>query len=186
MIRPLLAAALCLPLLVPVASAQDETPEVVVGQLMAAMKANDWGRATGLMHPVALRQLRVLLDPILTAEGATLDTARQMLFGFDQQADATTASDSALMFRLMRFAMSQSPKVPESLRSSTYRLLGVVREGPDTAHVVGRVSMTFAGSTVSQIEVSSLMRAGSTWRLMLKGDYSEMAKRLRAALLQNQ
>jgi len=31
MIRPLLAAALCLPLLVPVALAQDETPEVVVG-----------------------------------------------------------------------------------------------------------------------------------------------------------
>jgi len=174
---------MCLQLLASVASAQDETPEAVVGQLMGAMKANDWGRATALMHPAALHQVRILLDPILTTDGAALDTARHLLFGFDTRTVAAAASDSAVMVGLMRFGMSQQPKLPDALRSSTYQLLGVVREGPDTVHVVGRVSMTFGGSTVSQIEVTSLMRAGSTWRALMKGDWTNMASRLRATLL---
>jgi hypothetical protein len=153
-----------------------------MGQLMAATKANDWGRVAGLTHPAALHQLRVLLDPILTSDRTGLDTARQMLFGLASREAALAASDSAIMVGLMRFGMSQQPNAAVLLKSSSYQLLGTVREGPDTVHVVGRISMTVQGSAVTQIEVTSLARLNDTWRALLKGDWTAMASRLRQAL----
>ena len=91
MIRSLLKAAICVPLFALLASAQAETPEAVVEQLMAATKANDRGRV---------------------------------------------------------------------------------------------VAISFRGSSGNQIEVTSLIRTGPTWRALLKGDRTQMATRLRAALLQ--
>jgi hypothetical protein len=185
MIQSLRSAAICVVLFAQFASAQVEAPETVVGQLMAATRENDWRRVVGLMHPAALHQVRILLDPILTTAGAALDTARQLMFGFDSRAAATAASDSSVVVALIKFGMSQRPKMADALRSSSYRLLGLVHEGPDTVHVVGRVSMTVAGTSGNQIEVTSLMRAGSTWRALMKGDWTEMASRLRAALIHN-
>jgi hypothetical protein len=184
MIRSLLKAAICVPLFAQLASAQAETPEAVVEQLMAATKANDWARVVALTHPSALHQVRILLDPILTTDGAALDTARQLMFGFASRTAAAAASDSAVMLGVIRFAMSQQPKAADALRSSSYRLLGLVHEGPDTVHVVTRISMSFGGSSGNQIEVTSLIRSGPTWRALLKGDWTQMATRLRAAILQ--
>ena len=167
------------------ARAQDETPEAVVQQIMAATRAGDWGRMTQLMHPAALHQMLTLLDPILTTDGAELDTARHMIFGFPTRSAATAATDSAVMVGLLRFSMSQQPGVAEVLRSATYQPLGDVREGKDTVHVVGRVFMTVNGSAISQLEVTSLARSGTTWRALLKGDWTQMASRLRQALLRN-
>jgi hypothetical protein len=182
MIRSVVLAVLCLLLIRSSALAQGDTPESVVGQLMAATKVNDWGRVAGLTHPAALHQLRVLLDPILTGQRPSLDSARQMLFGLPSREAAAAASDSAIMVGLIRFGMSQQPNAADLLRSSSYQLLGTVREGPDTVHVVGRISMTLRGGTVTHIEVTSLARLGSTWRCLLKGDWTALASRLRQAL----
>ncbi len=178
-----LMAAVCVPTLTAVASAQQDSPEAVVQEIMAATRANDWARVTQLMHPAALRQMRTLLDPILTTEGASLDTARQMLFGFPTRAAAAAATDSAVMAGLLRFGMSQQRGAADALRTATYEPLGTVREGADTVHVLGRVFMTVRGSQVSQIEVTSLARSGQSWRALLKGDWTQMASRLRDALL---
>ena len=181
-IRSVVSAALSLLLIRSPALAQGETPELVVGQLMAASKANDWGRVAGLTHPKALHELRTLLDPILTGEMPVLDTARQMLFGLPSREAAAAASDSAIMVGLIHFGMAQQPGAADLMRSSSYQLLGTVREGPDTVHVVGRMTMTVRGGTVTQIEVTSLARLDGTWRALLKGDWTALASRLRQAL----
>jgi len=186
MIRRVLTVAALVPMLASSAAAQQETPEAVVGQIITALKGGDFGRMTGLMHPTALHQMRTMLDPILAAEGAELDSARKLLFGFRTRAEATAASDSAIMAGLMRFGFGQQPAVAEAMRSSSYKIIGTVREGPDTAHVVARISMNIEGIHVSQVDVTSLMRSGTTWRAMLKGDLSDMAAKLRAALLGGQ
>jgi len=182
MTRSVVWAGLCLIVFQSSALAQGDTPESVVAQLMAASRANDWGRVAGLTHPAALHQLRLLMDPILMGERPALDTARQMLFGLPSREAAAAASDSAIMVGLMHFGVSQQPNAADALRSSSYRLLGTVQEGSDTVHVVGRIAMNFRGSAVTQIEVTSLTRFGGTWRCLLRGDWTAMASRLRQAL----
>jgi hypothetical protein len=60
--------------------------------------------------------------------------------------------------------------------------VGHVKEGSDTAHVVYRVEIPLEGITIERMAVLSLGRQGETWRALLSGDYSELARVLREAL----
>jgi hypothetical protein len=180
--RSIAVVASCVLVVVASATAQTETPEQVAQQYMDAVRSTDWGRAAGLMHPVALQQLRDLLDPLLTLGGAEADGVRQQVFGFTSREAAVAASDSAIFASLLTFTMSQQAGLADAMRSTQFRVLGTVTEGRDTVHVLGRISMTVQGLAVAQMEVVSVMRFGQTWRGLLKGDFAAMASALRAAV----
>jgi hypothetical protein len=76
---------------------------------------------------------------------------------------------------MMTVEASQRPTLTDALRSASFQLLGPVSEGRDTVHVLGRISMLLDGLAVPQMEVTSLMRVGSTWRVLLKGEVVLMA-----------
>src|SRR5688572_3442003 len=86
---------------VPRLHAQAESPQKVADQMMAAVRTGDWPRASSLMHPAALKQLRDLLQPILAFAGPEADGIRQQLFGFASMAEAKAASDSTVFVQLM-------------------------------------------------------------------------------------
>lgn len=162
--------------------AQTETPEQVASQIMEAARATDWGRTAALMHPSALHQLREIINPILLMDNAETRQAVQDMFGLANREAAVAASDSAIFTGLLRFAMAQQQGLSDIMRSAQYQILGTVAEGRDTVHVVGRLAMSVRGMNITQMEVISLMRSGTTWRGILKGDYTAMATAMRAAL----
>lgn len=166
---------------VPELRAQSDSPQQVAEHMLTAMRASDWGKAASLMHPDALRQLRALFDPILTLEGQEGDGIRGQMFGFPSRQAAVSASDSSVFASLMTF-MSQQAGLADALQASRFQYLGTVGEGTDTVHVVGRIHMSIDSIPISQMEVISLARFGSTWRGMLKGDLVAMANAMRAAI----
>lgn len=169
---------------VPELRAQSDSPRQVAQNMLNAMRTSDWGKAATLMHPDALRQLRALFDPILTLESQEGDGIREQVFGFPSRQSAVTASDSSVFAGLMTFT-SQQGGLAEALSTSRFQYLGSVEEGKDTVHVVGRIHMSIDSIPISQMEVISLMRFGSTWRGMLKGDLVAMANAMRAAIARN-
>jgi hypothetical protein len=127
----------------PCAAAQQavETPEQVAVRYMGAIRSSDWAGAAALMHPEALRELHELFRPILEApEGAEF---RRMLLGVNDVQEAVAASDTLVFVSLMRLTVSQESGLGDALRSATARVLGTVPEGPDTAHVVARMTPRF-------------------------------------------
>ena len=150
--------------------------------MMAAVRTGDWPRASSLMHPAALKQLRDLLQPILAFAGPEADGIRQQLFGFASMAEAKAASDSTVFVQLMNAVMSQQQGMAEAMATAQFSPIGVIEEGKDTVHVVGRTSATVMKLPFSQVEVISLQRYGATWRGILKGDVVAMATGIRAAL----
>lgn len=184
MCKPVTAVLAALLAAAPPLAAQAETPEQVAQQFMASANALDWGRTATLMHPIALQQLRELLAPALSFQGAEGDQVRQQLFEFGSREAAMAASDSAIFVSLMRFTTRQQPELESILQTSRYQYLGAVPEGRDTVHVLGRVSMTVKGAAINQMEVMSMMRAGPTWRALLKGDFAQLAGAIRSAMEQ--
>lgn len=180
--RALLLAGTCLTFAAAAVRAQNETPEQVARHLWDAVQAQDWGRAAGLMHPLALRQLREVLNPLILLDGVEADSARQTLFGSVSRDVAQAASDSAVYANLMRFGSSVKAALPGAMEPTHYQYLGTLREGADTAHVVGRVSLILEGRPAGWIQVTSLMRSGSTWRGLLEPNWSQMAWALRGAM----
>ncbi len=180
--RALLLAGTCLTIAASRLKAQNETPEQVARNLWDAVQAQDWGRAAGLMHPLALRQLRDVLNPLILLDGIAADSARQTLFGSVSRDVARAASDSAVYTNLMRFSSSVKAPLPGAMEPTHYQYLGTLREGADTAHVVGRVSLMMQGRPAGWIQVTSLMRSGSTWRGLLEPNWSQLAWALRGAM----
>ncbi|MGH7615335.1 MAG: hypothetical protein ACREMW_14995 [Gemmatimonadales bacterium] len=165
-----------------VAQQPAETPEQVGERYMAAIRSGDWTGAAALMHPAALRELHELFRPILEApEGADF---RRTVLGVDDAQAAAAVSDTLVFVSLMRVVVSQESGLGDVLRTATARVLGTVHEGPDTAHVVARMSLSFQGATTSIMEVSSFRRWGNTWRGILKGELTAMAAALRRSLEQ--
>ena len=162
--------------------AQAETPRQVAEQILEATRTTNWGRAASLMHPAALKELRTLFDPILTLENETGATLRHQLFGFATLKEATQASDSTVYSQLMNAVMAQQAGMDDAVRSAKFHYIGTVEEGRDTAHVLGRMSMSVQSIPFSQIEVISVVRAGATWRGLLKGELKAMAAGMKAAM----
>lgn len=166
----------------PVATGQQspETPQQVARRYVNALQAGDWRGMASLMHPVALRQLRTMFQPVIERpEAAQL---RQQLLGVQSVAEAKALSDVALFASIMRTMSGREPGQGDALKNATVRMIGAVPEGRDTVHVVYRVGLPMPGITLSQMEVMTLGRMGNRWRGLLKGEFFAMAAGLRRAM----
>jgi len=181
MIRTLVLIAACVGAS-PRAVGQNAPPQQVAESIWAGVQAGTWDRVARFMHPVALHELRLLLDPLVMTTGAAGDSVRQVIFGSVSRDIAASASDSAVYVNLMRFGASIKGSQPGAVEAADYQFLGMVSEGKDTVHVIGRASATMSGRPLSWIQVTSLMRLGSTWRGLLEPNWSQYAWALRAAM----
>jgi hypothetical protein len=184
--RAFILAATCVAVFASTGVAQNGTPEELAAQIWSAVQAHDWERMASLTHPVALHQLRELLEPLVMMNGVEADSARQTIFGAVSRNAAAAASDSVVYVNLMRFSASVKADLPGAVEATRYQPLGSVYEGADTIHVIGRASATVSGRPLSWIQVTSLMRSGSTWRGLLEPNWSQFAWALRAAVARRQ
>jgi hypothetical protein len=175
----LLAAVLADP--APLA-AQAETPETVARRYFETIRSEDAAGLARVTHPAALAELRALLTPLFESRLPEADEFRQRLLGVRTVSEARALSDTTVFANFVRALGSQLPVFAEALRSSSITPVGHVMEGPDTAHVVYRVTIPFDGITLERTAVLSLGRRGESWGALLSGDYSELARVLRETL----
>jgi hypothetical protein len=163
-------------------AAQAETPEDVARQYFVAMRSEDAAALARVTHPAALAELRDLLAPLFASTLPEADEFRQRLLGVRTVPEARALSDTTVFANFIRALGGQLPIFTEALRSSSMEPVGHVIEGSDTAHVVYRVMIPLEGITLERMAVLSLGRQGETWRALLSGDYSELARVLRETL----
>ena len=136
------------------------------------------------MHPNARAQLGNLFRPLLACPGLVGQQVRAQLFGLSgpqSTQEADSLSDSAMVVALLRTTLNSRNGLATLLKTSQLHIIGDVPEGPDTVHVLARITYRIDSLPISVVEVTSLQRYQETWRTMLKGDISSMAVFLRAA-----
>ena len=166
--------ALLLPLLVTPACAEKPKPEPdsVVEKLVAdnleAAKTGDWKRYTDLLHPESLDDYKKMWLPALKAAP---DQQGQLLPLFDGAKDVQSLIDlkpAEFVTRSMKGIAAQfrPDEHPSPLAADT-KIIGTVREGEDRAHVVVRSRRKFGEAEMVQVEVVSLKRSGTEWKVLL-------------------
>lgn len=179
MLRPLvLLAAACAvgTAAVPVLDAQTraESPEQAAMRYTNALRDTNWTEVASLMHPDALAQLHSMLRPLLECQSPALDPVRERFLGVASAKEAAQLSDTVVTVRFLRAVMGQVGGLAAVFRTATLQTIGHVMEGPDTAHVVVRLSFTVDSLPMSTIDVFSMARYHSTWLALLKGNVAAM------------
>ena len=90
--------------------AQSTDPEHVAQQYTEALRAGDWTHMAELMHPDALRELRILFDPLFDLPAA--NDALPELLGVRTLDEARALSDTGLFAGFMQFIVNQDPVTP--------------------------------------------------------------------------
>ncbi len=159
--------------------AQSTDPEHVAQQYTEALRAGDWTHMAELMHPDALRELRILFDPLFDLPAA--NDALPELLGVRTLDEARALSDTGLFAGFMQFIVNQDPNVADALESADVDVLGHVREADD-AHVVFRMTMEVQDIQMVQMDVITLRKSGDQWRGLLAGDLAAVAQAIRNQL----
>ncbi len=176
---PLCVAAMLVPAAPALGQSPAETPEEVTQEYLQATRDTNWSRMAGLLHPLALAEFHGLFAPVLECETPSAIQARREMFGITSGVQAARTPDTALVAALFRATAGRDANLTAILRTAQLQILGHVTEGPDTVHVVSRLSVAVDSLPVVQMEVVSLARSGATWRVLLKSDLSALAIMLR-------
>ncbi len=175
-----ITAALMLVSIASVLAQSAETPESVAKAYFTAMKAGDWAKCASYMHPEALASMKRSFDAVIKADKS--EGAAKTIFGLKGNADFDKLSDAAIFERLMDFIASAVPELKTALGSSTNTILGQVGEGQELFHIVYRSQLKLADAEVSQVELISLKKSGSTWRALLTADMEELFEKFAEGL----
>ena len=156
------------------------TPEELALSMGEAMRAGDWDGMAGLMHPRALAELREMFMPLLSNPASA--EMLPMLFGVETADDAANLTDAQLFAALMQRILGEEAVAAELLKTAKVEIVGSVREGADTVHVLQRVGMTYGKASFRSLEVTSATRDGSQGRGLLTGEMTGLAAMMQQAL----
>lgn len=179
MARLLIILALLTVALATAAPAQ-ESPEDAARAFGAAAKTNDWAAAARMMHPSALKQLRDLFEPIITAPG--MEEFASKVFGIGSSAELAATPDTVLFANFLKGVLGMEPAIAEAMKTAVLTPLGHVPAGADTVLVVSRMQMTVEGMVVSQFDVMPFIHQDGRWWGLLKADFTNMAAMLQRAM----
>jgi hypothetical protein len=166
-------------LLTGAASASTESPESVVREYFAELKSKGLAAVSAHMHQDELARFKSMLLPIFQPDGAP--NHKELVAGFFGP-EATPESVAAVpptefMNAFMALAGRQMGSL--NMRFGDSEVVGSVQEG-EVTHVVTRMRTGTAELTVTQMEVISLRKEGTRWRLLLTGRFEGMAQAFRA------
>ncbi len=159
------------------------SPESVVQEYVAAMKAGQYPRTAELMHPEALEKFRTMMLPLVEASAGTeAEQGLLVFFRGVKNAEALKKLSPAEFFAAFFAGLAEtSPAMKQALASASTTVIGSVPEG-DVVHVVSRTSVTAEGIGINKMEVVSLKRVGESWRVLLSGEIEGIAQALKKAL----
>jgi len=164
----------------------DGAIEKVVAASMEAARREDWKGYADLVHPQSLQDYKSMWLPVLQAaakEGP--DKHSDLLALFDKATDLKSVI--ALMpkefFISSMKGMATQTTIPKQDTAQTdEKILGTVREGDDLAHVVVRTRAKYLGTEINRVDVVTLKRSDSEWRIMLPEAVRVMAETFRSSL----
>ena len=168
------AAVIAAALLPMVSLAQQPSPEALAQQQLDAVNRGDWAAYAANMHPKSLGRLQEMMVPIidLTASKSARasDEMRSVLFG-GRSAEELKAMSPKEFFEIFMSSVTKFPGMADALKNARGEILGQVKEGENTVHIVTRTTTSIPGIPVfSKMEVMSFEREGDRWKGLLSGE----------------
>jgi hypothetical protein len=166
-------------------------PDAVAAAYLNAFRRTEWARCAELMHPDALQSLKdVLIEAVETGRGSGIPDA---LYGDNTPPETIRYAPPAELYaRMLRVVYRRTEPAAQVLDGMSAEILGHVRESDRLVHVVARTRVASAPDTtgtttrasstrpaLSQVEVLTLERHQSTWRLRLTTDIKNVARAVR-------
>ncbi len=165
MTKIFLCLFLCLPAL---AQATEETPEAVAKAYIAASTASDWSKATSYLDPEALVSFKRMFGEIMKLDKK--NEAGKELFGLKNNAEFEQLSGEQVFTKIMEILLASVPQLKQMLSGAQNTIIGQVAEGSDIVHIVYRMNLKIENAPISKVEVMTLKKVGSSWRLQLSGE----------------
>lgn len=144
------------------------------------MKQADWAGVGGMLHPVALAQVREIADVIQDAHPFRQDDFSRAIFGVPPDLLKAIPDQDLLLILLRRLAERRPDLVP-ALSAAQVTTLGQVRDG-DTIHVVARVDSEVNGEKRSTVGMTSLREHEGEWKVLLSDDVADAIRNFRATI----
>jgi hypothetical protein len=166
-----------------------DTPETVAKAYMEATRAGDTAKCASLMHPDALRQLRGLFGPLVSAT-KTEKSKQEMeaIFGVKDKDEFDKLSDEELGAKFFNMLYAISPELKKALNASSFEIVGQVQQDPGLVHIVYRMYLKIEAPNLkdpipfTKLDVMSLRRFENSWRAELKGDLQGMIQAMAAGM----
>jgi hypothetical protein len=146
---------------------KDEAPEPVVKKSLAALKEERFDDFAKAMHPDELKRLKKSL--IAAAETAAKDGREKAflrLMKAKSVGDLKDLSDEQFFATFCAGLFRIDTSMKKALGEAEAELIGNVPEGKDVAHVVCRLKMKIEGVSTTQMQVVSVKKSDSGWRLL--------------------
>ncbi len=172
---------LCLCFCMPVLGQSTEaTPEAVAKEYVAASTSGDWAKAATFIDPEALVSFKNMFGEVMKMDKK--NEAGKELFGLKNNAEFEQLSGEQVFTKLISMLVTMVPQMKQMLSEAENTILGQVPEGNDVVHILYRTKMKIGDGSMSKVDVMSLKKSGTTWRLKLseemEGSFSAMAKSL--------
>ena len=156
---------------------QSSSPEAVVSKAIDAVNHGRIDEFVSAMHPESLEEFR-------TAVVATIDDAvervgeAKLLESFPgvKTVDGLKALDGPRLFADIIRRKASDPSLKKSLANTKTDVFGHIAEGNDTAHVVYRTRMKLGETDIMRLNVATLRKSGSAWKMMIPEEFSGPTK----------
>lgn len=156
----------------------DPSPaDTVAYEYLRGFQAAAWEGLAQRLHPEALEYLRLAID--IQVDADTTGWALANLGSAESRAEYDARSDARIFADVMVWTQDNAQGLLSSLVSREAELVGVVMEGPDTAHAVYRVT-TIAYGAEPAVQVATLLRTDAGWKVREAPEIRTLHTALRA------
>jgi len=133
-----------------------------------AMTSSDWDAYGKLMHPDALAEFKSHLMPIIENLPKINNSDTINLFGHMYVVDSLKAKDDTKFFtEFLGIIFSLSPDLATTFSTMKNESVGAILEGDNTIHALFRTDMKISGREVTEMNVVTLLKDGTEWKLDL-------------------
>ncbi len=158
-------------------------PELIARQYINAMKNFDWGSIAKIMNPEDLHKFSSAIKSMIAdADSLELKYSWGSFIEDVGGRDALLQLDSVELYTSFLKSSTSGPdskSAVEMMRESKTTILGHVVEGDDLAHVVYRIELTFMGEVKTKLEIMTLIKHDSQWRVQLIGNPEDLVKSMK-------
>jgi len=136
---------------------------------MARLARKDWAGFVTFLHPSTLQEFKFYVMKItqVRIQTGANDPRFDAIFGRPTLDEVKAASADVLLANFLRAATEAAPDFERVLMQTKIQRLGVVDEGAEFKHVVVRSTYQVGDSSGKKVEVITLQKDGTSWKLLM-------------------
>lgn len=161
--------------------AQSDPARAVVESYLAAQHKSEWKTSAGLIDPQDLSNFKAQFQAIFSKSPDMIDTTvlRPSYFGVKSISELGSVDSVTYAAGVFNLIFTQMPTLKTMLTTAQDNILGSVNEGADLKHFVMRVNVAMPQEKLSNIEVVTVKKVGSQWRISAKRNLEQMTSLFR-------